>query len=944
MFNILNYNIRSFNKNANCFLPIIEKSDPHIVILSETWFKDEFQSPITNFNDHHTVRSDRQSGGVSVYVKDTLPSRKVPELSYVNSDIEICTVETKVNGEPIFIIGIYRPHSGTVDAFSGELERVLQNPLLRARRCCVTGDLNICLLQDNHSNTQFVNTFQSHHYFPVITKPTRFSATDNHLPSLLDHIWYNSLNIFESGIVSLDLTDHCPTFLQIPLLNLDSVDNNDNVKITFRLNNQRNRERFRQKVSDFDWASLSSNSIDLYVDNFSKKIDDLYCSSFPLKTKYIPKRKAMNPWFTHDLSELIKKKSTYFELYRLGAITKEENNRFKNKVKSKIDKAKNNYYNNLLKNNFGNIRFMWETLNSLMNRQSKDRSPGCILEGSREIYEDEEIANVFNNYFTNVPLELDENVPNTYLNPLHFINTDLNSSLVNFEPCTPIEVSSIMGNLKITKQDKNSVPIRLMLANRDVLSIVISDMINQAMRDGMFPSSLKIAKIIPIYKKGDARIPANYRPISLLPYLSKIFEKVIFSRLMNHFILNEIISPYQFGFRKQISTLDAIIHFTENIYDALNGKISSLSILIDYSRAFDTVNHSILLQKLESYGVRGGALQFISSYLKDRQQAVNIRNKCSDTKISNISVPQGSILGPLLFLIYINEIPSISQLFTPTMFADDCTLTMTGSNLDNLINECNRELATFKSWSDANRLTINVSKTNCLLISNVFNTIPPNSLILNDQEIDVVQCVKFLGVYIDSNLKFDEHISYICGKISKSIGILYRIRSCVPKDILRNVYFGIIQPYYIYCLPVFGATYEVHLEPLRLLQKRAIRIISNASFYEHTEPLFYLNNILKVDDLYIHSLGCYMYNNQHLLTSYTHSHDYFTRNRAQYVPPIARLRSTEQSVILNAISVWNDIPADIKACRTKQNFKYKFKKHLLAQYSPEADISQHVVP
>ena len=129
MLNIINYNIRSFNKNANGFLPIIDKSDPHVVILTETWFKDDFRSPITNFNDHHTVRSNRQSGGVSVYVKDTLPSRKIAELSYVNSDIEVCTVETKLNGESIFIIGIYRPHSGTVDAFSGELERVLQNPL-----------------------------------------------------------------------------------------------------------------------------------------------------------------------------------------------------------------------------------------------------------------------------------------------------------------------------------------------------------------------------------------------------------------------------------------------------------------------------------------------------------------------------------------------------------------------------------------------------------------------------------------------------------------------------------------------------------------------------------------------------------------------------------------------------------------------------------------------
>ena len=232
MLNILSYNIRSFRKNSDAFLPIIESSTPQVLILSETWFTDSFQPPINNYIGYHTIRSERQSGGVSVYIGDSLHSRKIPQLSFINNNIEICTVEITLNNEAIFIMGIYRPHSGTIEAFTGELAGVLQNSLLRNRRCCITGDLNINLLQENIHNTQFVDTMQSHHYFPVITRPTRFPSNDDHLPSLLDHIWCNSLNIFNSGILSFDITDHCPIYLQIPLP-CSEKENDEYVKITF---------------------------------------------------------------------------------------------------------------------------------------------------------------------------------------------------------------------------------------------------------------------------------------------------------------------------------------------------------------------------------------------------------------------------------------------------------------------------------------------------------------------------------------------------------------------------------------------------------------------------------------------------------------------------------------------------------------------------------------
>ena len=476
------------------------------------------------------------------------------------------------------------------------------------------------------------------------------------------------------------------------------------------------------------------------------------------------------------------------------------------------------------------------------------------------------------------------------------------------------------------------MPIKLIIANRDILSPVICNLVNQSLNTGIFPDSFKIAQIVPIFKRGDSRTPSNYRPISILPYLSKIFEKIIYFRLAYHLAVNEILSPYQFGFRKNISTVDALIHFTEMIYDALNNKNCCLNVLVDYSRAFDTINHAILLRKLERYGVRGSALEMIRSYLKNRQQSVRINNSLSGTLTTNISVPQGSILGPLLFLIYVNEISNMSNKFTPTSFADDCTITFVNSDINTLISDCNEELYKFKSWSDANRLTINIDKTHCLFISNTFD-LPPGSIMLENNELELVSESKFLGVMLDNRLKYDKHTSYICKKISKSIGILYRIRRNLPSNCLRFIYFSLIHPYLLYCLPIFGAAYTTHLEPLRVLQKKAIRIISNAGYLDHTNQLFFSNKILKFDDMYKHSLGCYIYKNQDLLTSFTRSHNYNTRNRELYLPPFERLRSTEQSVLHQGIRAWNNIPDDIKACRALEGFKHQYKQLLINQYA-----------
>ena len=371
---------------------------------------------------------------------------------------------------------------------------------------------------------------------------------------------------------------------------------------------------------------------------------------------------------------------------------------------------------------------------------------------------------------------------------------------------------------------------------------------------------------------------------------------------------------------------------TEFIYETLDERKSCLNVLIDYSRAFDTVNHRILLNKLDKYGVRGKALQLLASYLANRKQCVQINDTYSNFITTNMSIPQGSVLGPLMFLVFINCLPNISQKFLPTMFADDCTLSFRNTDINNLISDCNEDLTLFKLWSDANRLTINVEKTNCLFISNIFYP-PHGSICIDNHELVFVNETKFLGIYLDDKVKYDKHISYICRKISVSNGIMHRIRSLVPISCLKSIYYSIIHQYILYCLPIFGVTYNCYLDQLFLAQKRAVRTISRAQYDAHTEPLFFANKILKVHDMYKHYVASYVYSNPNLINTHRIHHNYDTRNNDHLLAPRVRLRTREQSIVYNAVRIWNDVPDYIKTCPSIVSFKFNYKNYLLNQYN-----------
>ena len=350
---------------------------------------------------------------------------------------------------------------------------------------------------------------------------------------------------------------------------------------------------------------------------------------------------------------------------------------------------------------------------------------------------------------------------------------------------------------------------------------------NKSLEEGAFPTLLKTAAVCPIYKKSDKTKCVNYRPISLLSNLSKIFERIMYNRLERYLERNNILYKHQFGFRKSFSTEHALMSITEEIKSNFRMKNFSCGVFVDLEKAFDTVNHSILIAKLKHYGLSDLSLSWFTSYLNNRFQQVSLNGQTSDSNPVTCGVPQGSILGPLLFLIYINDMNTAIKNSTVYHFADDTNLLYSHKNPTTLKKIMNKDLKSLYEWLCANRLSLNVGKTEFMIFRPPRKSLPDRIVLtLNRTKIFESSRIKYLGLILDSKLTWKDHINELSKKLSRSIGMLYKTQEFCPTPVLKSLYYSIFNSHASYGIPVWGYADKLYINKIIKAQKKAIRAIT----------------------------------------------------------------------------------------------------------------------
>lgn len=938
---IIFQNIRSIPENFDSFrVQYIDSLIPYINIigLCETRLTNNIEDLycLPSY-DLYTNNNARNKGGVAIFTRQNINCKKINELCIMSNSFESVFVECVINDVNNSYGVIYRRPSSNNDDFITNLLCILEYTKQKRGKCYIMGDFNYDLLKYESYDVirNYVHIMYSFGFYPCINRPTRVSCNS---ATIIDNIWTNdTTSLRTNGILMTDQSDHFAPFTKI-FFNSNPLYSNDKyIELTYRDFKSCSKEEMCATMMESLTEFRLSNDVNESYTSLSNILSNVTNSCFPVKTKTIKSKAAANPWITNEIKQLIKDKNKLYKKFVKRPITYgEEYRNLRNRVNVEVRNAKKSFYGTKFQEVAGDSKKVWEILNNILNRTQKKKGFIDSIKINEEILTDPQaMCNSMNNYFVNIGRKMNESLPPSDTNPLQYLRGVYSNNFV-ITPTSFEEINKTVKDLKVTSPGYDELHVNLLRNTIHIIGPVLVDIINLSFHQGIFPDLLKIAMLIPLLKSS-VKEANNLRPISILTTISKLIEKLVFDRLLTYLLDNNIIIHEQFAYLKSLSPQSAIVYLLDKIMNYLDRGEYVIGVFLDLSKAFDSISHEILLKKLSFYGVRGTALKWFSSYLSDRKQYTYLNN-CKSTFASvTHGVPQGSTLGPLLFLVYVNDIINSSTILQFLLFADDTNVFYNGKNVTEMCVTVNIELQKLSKWFITNRLSINSTKLHFVLFAG--NKHVPNNINIQFDGIILNQefSTKFLGIIIDSKLNWKKHVDYIQGKLSKICGIMHNIAYLLTAEAKILLYYSLFYPYIQYCNVAWGSASNATLKSLTLLQKRCIRTISGSGFRDHTNPLFKNLGILKINDVYILESLKFVNNqlknpNVYNFQRVSDVHNVNTRNINHLRPRLAHTSLSKKFVTYSGCNLWNNLPLELRTITNNVTFKIKCKKHLLSKY------------